>query len=1068
MLEENLLLNINSEICESPLTNCENNSNYSIDDNLLVDLTKTIEELSFVNPSELNDSLNFLEAALGELSNTNIQTDTDNFSDRALNSNLDPITGQALDKAFDYLSKLKDDSELDKKLELAFGDSFDRDLAEKLITDFSKENFTDLPSLEIISGKNINGANGAFAAATNTIYLSSEFVANSKSTDAIASVILEEIGHYLDSQINYADSSGDEGDIFSRTVRGEQIDAQELNALKIEDDSTVMFDGDREIAIEQSTIPIVTIATIDSSAAETTSGQTSNPASFRISRTGSTTSNLTVNYTIGGSATKGSDYSSSNITGTITIAAGATSADLVLNVIDDAIAEYKETVTITLADNAMYTVGTSKVGTATITDNEAPIVLLSVKDAIATETIAGQTIDSGAFTIARTGNSANALTVKYTVSGKATNGVDYSQLSGNITIPAGVAAVNLPINILDDFSAEYAETVTLTLAEDPSYTLSTTNKTGTVTIQDNEAPVVFLSVKDGTAAETTSIPLQAKDSGAFTIARTGNNTNALTVNYTVSGTATNGVDYDNLTGSITIGAGVTAVNLPINVLDDSIFEGNETVTVSLASSNNYLLGTAKTGTVTIQDNDPAPFVTLLTPNGGENLKTGYNYGITWNDNFSGNVKIDLYKGGVFNQTIFSSTASDGSENWSISDSLIAGSDYSIKVFSLDNNSVFDTSNNYFTISKDWFVQNLSDSGIIGKMRTLTADNLLSRNDAIALLNDTKDNDTIDQIEFSDLQKILTNAGMFNAPDYVKVLTNKVVNGDVANANYQKTTLGNLSAGSSASHMEKLINKWFLGLDRPDTTDVDGVTYTYKFVSGGSLFQNGVSYQDIYQGYVGDCYFLAALASTAFRSPSTIQSMFTDNGDNTYTVRFYNNGVADYVTVDRYLPVDGYGTFIYARQKAASWGAPGDAANEWWYALAEKAYAQLNESGWTGQDGTNSYSGIIAGWEGNTIKQVTGLNTTVGGSMNFDNIVNAFNSGKWITIGSKFSGVANNVVVGHAYVLVGYNPGTSNNTETAKFTLFNPWGVGADSSKPGLLELSWTELLASFSDWTRTV
>jgi Calpain family cysteine protease len=330
------------------------------------------------------------------------------------------------------------------------------------------------------------------------------------------------------------------------------------------------------------------------------------------------------------------------------------------------------------------------------------------------------------------------------------------------------------------------------------------------------------------------------------------------------------------------------------------------------------------------------------------------------------------------------------------------------------------------------------------------------------LNDTKDNDTIDQIELTDLQKILTNAGMFNTPDYVKVLTNKVVNGDTANAHYQKTDLGNLSAGSSASHMDKLINKWFLGLDRPDTTDVDGVTYTYKFVSGGSLFQNGVSYQDIYQGYVGDCYFLSALASTALRSPSTIESMFTDNGDNTYTVRFYNNGVADYVTIDRYLPVDGYGTFIYARQKAASWGAPGDAANEWWYALAEKAYAQLNESGWTGQDGTNSYSGIIAGWEGNTIKQVTGLNTTVGGSMNFDNIVTAFNSGKWITIGSKFSGVASNVVVGHAYVLVGYN------STTQKFTLFNPWGVGADASKPGLLDLSWTEILASFSDWTRTV
>jgi uncharacterized FlaG/YvyC family protein len=737
-------------------------------------------------------------------------------------------------------------------------------------------------------------------------------------------------------------------------VRGEQIDAQELNALKLEDDSALMLNGDREIAIEQSTIPTITIQSSDPLAAETADG--SNP---------------------------------------------------------------------------------------------------------------------GGFTIFRTGDTTNALSVQYTVSGSATNGVDYNQLTGTVTIAAGASSVQLPINVLEDLDAEFAETVTVTLTEDASYSLDNSYKSRTVKIQDNEKAKVILTLPDATAAETTD----GSNPGGFTLYRTGDTTNALSVQYTVSGSATNGVDYSNLTGIATFAAGANTLHLPINVLDDLDAEFNENVTVTLTEDVSYTLDNSfKSRTVTIQDNEPTPFITLITPNGGENLKTGYNYGITWNDNLNGNVRIDLYKGGIFNQTLFSSTTSDGSETWSVSDSLVAGSDYSLKIFSLDYNSILDTSTSYFTISKDWFIQNLSDSGIISQMRTLTADNILSRNDAIAVLGDTKDGGTIDNNEFNDLQTIVANfanaasTNLFTTENYVRVLTNKVVNADLANANYQKTALGNLSAGSNATHMDKLINKWFLGLDRPDTTDFyNGTVYQYQFVSGGALFQNEASdpdeayYTDIYQGTLGDCYFLAALASTAFRDSSKIQDMFIDNGDNTYTVRFYkDNGEADYVTVDRYLPVYTDGTFIYARQKAADWGKPTDAQNEWWYALAEKAYAQLNESGWIGQDGTNSYSGIIEGFEYKTIKHVAGLTTTQYNSLNSSNIINAFNAGAWITIGSK-SPLVGNIVEGHAYVMVGYEPATENEPE--KFKLFNPWGIGADPERPGLVELTWSEIEDSFENWT---
>ena len=59
---------------------------------------------------------------------------------------------------------------------------------------------------------------------------------------------------------------------------------------------------------------------------------------------------------------------------------------------------------------------------------------------------------------------------------------------------------------------------------------------------------------DGTATEG-----NAADTGVFTVSRTGSTTAALTVNYTVSGTATNGTDYQNLTGSVVIPVGRSTI-----------------------------------------------------------------------------------------------------------------------------------------------------------------------------------------------------------------------------------------------------------------------------------------------------------------------------------------------------------------------------------------------------------------------------------------------------------------------------------------------------------------------------
>ncbi len=361
--------------------------------------------------------------------------------------------------------------------------------------------------------------------------------------------------------------------------------------------------------------------------------------------------------------------------------------------------------------------------------------------------------------------------------------------------------------------------------------------------------------------------------------------------------------------------------------------------------------------------------------------------------------------------------------------------------------------------QDWFDQHIHDVEIRAIARSKFSDHVLDRRDIIDIFNNSKDGKIVDSTEFQDLKTIVQNANYLDIPDHIRVLANKVVNGDRANQVYKGANLGNLQANSSDRHLANLVDKWFFGGDRPATQ------YAYRAASG-QLFQNGVSYDDVQQGKLNDCYILASLAATAHRTPGTIESMFIDNGDNTFTVRYYNQGVADYVTVDRYLPTDALGRWVYASGKAQS---AANSANELWVALAEKAYAQINESGWTGQDGTNSYAGIEIGRTSIALNHVTRKSTgfqSIGSSSRPDALINAFQAGELITLSSKGAGdIASTIVADHAYVLLDYNPATQ------LFKLFNPWGTNGGYSNghylPGTLELAWDKIVQNFDGQTYT-
>lgn len=374
-----------------------------------------------------------------------------------------------------------------------------------------------------------------------------------------------------------------------------------------------------------------------------------------------------------------------------------------------------------------------------------------------------------------------------------------------------------------------------------------------------------------------------------------------------------------------------------------------------------------------------------------------------------------------------------------------------------------------TASTEWVNRHIRDQKLRTSLHSSLSDSLLDRNETISFLRSAQDGRQVSKQEFQDFKASTKQSNRFwtDSLEYVRNLANKVIHGDVANQTYQGRSLGDLNAGSSALHLRKLIDKWFYGGDRPVATSSDGFyAYSYKYAKG-SLFQD-IDREDIVQGDVGNCYFLASLATVADTSPSTIENMFIDNGDGTFTVRFYKSkGVPDYVTVDRYLPVSPGGTFAY--QGALSKHNNPD--NELWVALAEKVYAQLNESNWIRQDGTNSYQGIAFGTAQKALKHITG--EPVSGrstNMSFESFKQLVDQGYGITFSSQdfYDQLDASVVADHIYSFVEFDEATNT------IRLFNPWGVNPDDErgfrdpgdrnrfKPAYLDLSWDDLLQNFS------
>jgi hypothetical protein len=335
------------------------------------------------------------------------------------------------------------------------------------------------------------------------------------------------------------------------------------------------------------TLPQVAVTAPDPDAFEA-----SDPGSFLFTRTGSTTSSLDIAVAWSGGATNGSDYQT--LPTTVTIPTGQASVTVPVPVLDDSTAEIPEDIIATISTNAAYVRDASATSaTVTLSDDDTPYVTVTTADASASE--AGS--DTAVFLIHRTGPTTSSLKVFYGLSGSASHGTDFRQLNGEVVIPAGASSAPVVITPYDDDQGEGVESVTLAVATyNNAYSLGE-NYQAAISISDNaDIPVI--------AVRTGSIGTEGGTNPTITFRSMGSAPGNVTVNYTVSGTATSGSDYTALSGSVTVPAtGPSDVSVTIPVINDTLAEGTESVVVTITPGATYQIYNDGTATALIRDND---------------------------------------------------------------------------------------------------------------------------------------------------------------------------------------------------------------------------------------------------------------------------------------------------------------------------------------------------------------------------------------------------------------------------------------------------------------------------------
>lgn len=345
------------------------------------------------------------------------------------------------------------------------------------------------------------------------------------------------------------------------------------------------------------TQPTITIN--DATVVEGSSGTI--PAPFTITLSGTSASTVTVAYaTQDGSASAPNDYASAS--STLAFFPLETTKNISILVNGDTLFEPNETFTVVLSNPTGATLGAKSFGIGTIQNDD----ILPVAQFSSASSRGQESATSVLIPVTLSAPAAQAVSIDYAVTGGSANsGTDFTLPDGTLSIPVGASSASIPLTVINDTIFEPDETVIITLSNPANATLGSPTS-HTYTIQNDDLDIALISFNTSASSVSEGTP-----SASLPVQLSRALSQISTINYAVTGGTATSSDFTLTAGTLTFVAGATTGAIPVSIINDSIYETDETVIVTLsAPSSNLNLISPSVHTLTIQDNDPLPSIVI--------------------------------------------------------------------------------------------------------------------------------------------------------------------------------------------------------------------------------------------------------------------------------------------------------------------------------------------------------------------------------------------------------------------------------------------------------------------------
>jgi len=281
-----------------------------------------------------------------------------------------------------------------------------------------------------------------------------------------------------------------------------------------------------------------------------------------------------------------------------------------------------------------------------ITDNESPanqivfnITINPARTASIAVSPSSANEDSGTafvYTVTLSQTNPSATTVNLTRSGTATSGTDYTGAVSSIVVPANATSASFSITPVADTTVEPDETLIFQVASGTDYSIGNPSS-ATATIVNDDFPVASISVAPASVAEDGSANL------IYTVTLSQAPTSAVSIGFSIGGTATSGTDYAAVSSPLVIAAGQTSGTITVDPTLDATVEPDETVVISLNAGSGYIVGSPSSATGTIlNDDQPALSINDVSQNEGNAGNTAFTFIVSLSQPAgSGGVSFDI-------------------------------------------------------------------------------------------------------------------------------------------------------------------------------------------------------------------------------------------------------------------------------------------------------------------------------------------------------------------------------------------------------------------------------------------